>query len=191
MHRPCLSHPVCFQSPCAHRCARGWLQDVVRGREHRSGRVLCTWVASMARLVGLVPLGSIACVLLLPFYHRRGPLSVDFGLDKAGVQRVVERQCAASSGLGELGLYVSCTACWSQVEWRACAHVVSDGVRHLVRALVRACYVTDVTNFTGRGDIFPEHERHVSVILMIVVKYLMGQFFPNDQISSCEHVCSP
>ena len=32
MPRPSLSHPVCFQSPCAHRCVRGWLQDVVRGR---------------------------------------------------------------------------------------------------------------------------------------------------------------
>ena len=35
----------------------------------------------------------------------------------------------------------------------------------------------DVTNFTGRGDIFPEHKRHVPMVLMIVLKYLAGQIF--------------
>ena len=149
MPRPSLSHPVCFQSPCAHRCVRGWLQYVVRGRQLRSGRVLRIRAASLVQLVGLVAVGSFGCVLLVPFYHRRGPLGVDFELDKAGDQRVLECRCAASSGLVELDVYVSCTACWSQVEWRPCAHVASDGVRHLVRALVRACNVTDVTSYTG------------------------------------------
>ena len=32
MPRPCFSCPVCFQPPCAHRGARGWLQDLLRDR---------------------------------------------------------------------------------------------------------------------------------------------------------------
>ena len=36
--------------------------------------------------------------------------------------------------------------------------------------------MTDIRNFSGRGDIFPEHMRHIPEVLMIVLKYLMGQF---------------
>ena len=54
--------------------------------------------------------------------------------------------------------------------------MVSDAVRTLVGPLVSERYVTDVSNFTGRGDIFTEHEIHISMVLMIVLKYLMGQF---------------
>ena len=38
-------------------------------------------------------------------------------------------------------------------------------------------YVTDIRGFSGRGDSFPEHKRHIPMVLMIVLKYLMGQFF--------------
>ena len=55
--------------------------------------------------------------------------------------------------------------------------MVSDAVRTLVGLLAWKRYVTDIRGFSGLGDSFPEHERHVSVVLMIVVKYLMGQFF--------------
>ena len=37
--------------------------------------------------------------------------------------------------------------------------------------------MTDIRGFSGRGDSFPEHKRHVSMVLMIVLKYLGGQFF--------------
>ena len=54
---------------------------------------------------------------------------------------------------------------------------MSDAVTHFMGPHVGGCYVTDVVNFTGRGDIFTEHKRRVSMVLMIVFKYLMGQFF--------------
>ena len=34
-----------------------------------------------------------------------------------------------------------------------------------------------IRGFSGRGDSFPEHKRHISMVLMIVLKYLAGQFF--------------
>ena len=55
--------------------------------------------------------------------------------------------------------------------------MVSDAVHSSCGPLCIERYVTDVTIFTARGDIFPERERHVSVILLSVFKYLTGQIF--------------
>ena len=48
--------------------------------------------------------------------------------------------------------------------------MVSDAVHTLVGPFGVELYVTDVTNFTGRGDIFPEHKRHISMVLMIAFR---------------------
>ena len=55
--------------------------------------------------------------------------------------------------------------------------MASDAVHTSYAPLVRVRYVTDVRGFTDRGDSFTEHQIYISVVLMIVVKYLMGQFF--------------
>ena len=80
MPRPCFSCPVCFQPPCAHCGARGWLQDVLRDRERLSGRVLCVGVASMARLHGLEAVNNCGGVLVVPFQCCYGALDGDFEL---------------------------------------------------------------------------------------------------------------
>ena len=53
---------------------------------------------------------------------------------------------------------------------------MSDAVRTLYGPLVSERYVTDAANFSGRGDIFTEHARHIYEVLMSVFKYLMGRF---------------
>ena len=45
------------------------------------------------------------------------------------------------------------------------------------RRVIEERFVTDIRGFSGRGDSFPEHKRYVSVVLMIVVKYLAGHYF--------------
>ena len=55
--------------------------------------------------------------------------------------------------------------------------MVSDAVPYLMGPHVGGSYVTDVRGFTGRGDSFPEHKRHIAEVLMTVVKYLAGQIF--------------
>ena len=80
MPRPCFSCPVCFQPPCAHRGARGWLQDVLRDRELRSGRVLCVGVASTTKLHGLEAVSNCGGVLVVPFQCCYGALDGDFEL---------------------------------------------------------------------------------------------------------------
>ena len=149
MPRPSLWHPVCFQPSCAHRCVREWLQDVMHGRERRSGRFLRTGVASLARLHGSVTKSIYGCVILVLFGHRGEPLGVHFGHDKAGVRQAVERRCSHNLGPWRPHLCKGCTPCWSQVDWLPCAHTVSDAVTHTVSATWRACYVTDITICTA------------------------------------------
>ena len=58
------------------------------------------------------------------------------------------------------------------------SEAVSDLVQpRSVYGLDMQRYVTDIRGFAGLGDSFPEHKRCISVVLMIVVKYLAGQFF--------------
>ena len=118
MPRPSLSCPARFQSPCAHRWVRRWLQDILRDRERRSGRVLCILAASIARLHGLETLGIYGGVLAVPFDHRGELLGVDIVVDQCGVQRVVERRDLAKRGLWRVGLCPRSTLCWYQVDWK-------------------------------------------------------------------------
>ena len=73
MPRPCFSCPVCFQPPCAHRGARGWLQDVLHCRQPRSGRAIGVGVASMVRLHALEAVSNCCGLLVVPFRCCRGP----------------------------------------------------------------------------------------------------------------------
>ena len=80
MPRPSFSCPLCFQPLCAHRGARGWLQDVLHDRELRSVRVLRVGVASMVRLHGLEAVSKCGCLLVVLFHCCYGPLDGDFEL---------------------------------------------------------------------------------------------------------------
>jgi len=147
--RTSLSHPVCFQPPCAHRCAHEWLQDVLRDRERRSGRDLCIWAASMARLHGSVTVGIYGCVLAVPFGRRGGPLDGVLELDQSGVQRVVERRILPKRGLWRPHIYPGYTPCWTQVDCSPSAAMVSDAVTDLVRVVGRGRYFRYLTNYTA------------------------------------------
>ena len=69
--------------------------------------------------------------------------------------------------------------------------MVSDAGTHLVGPLVIGRYVTDVRGFSGGGDSFTEHKRHVSMVLMIVLKYLAGQIFSPKCEFRAMHTGSP
>ena len=66
--------------------------------------------------------------------------------------------------------------------------MASDAVHTLVGPLMGERYVTDVTIFTARGDIFPEHKRYIS---MVILKYLGGQIFFLRRKSRAVNTSSP
>ena len=98
---------------------RGWLQDILRDFERRSGRILCIGLATTAQLHGSATVGIYGDVLAVSFYHRGEPLGVDIVVDQCGVQRVVERRDMAKCDPGQLDLCPRSTSCWSQVDWKA------------------------------------------------------------------------